>query len=317
MKRQKTSLIITVKNDSAGLEKLLVSLQQQTVLPDEICLSVAQSNDDTLKKAQELSQRMQMKIHVFSCGDATRSEGRNSAVDQSTGDILLFTDVGCRPKNNWVEHLVASFDSPQNTLVSGLTLGDPQNLWEEVQVPYVLVPPEKIAKHPLPATRNMAMRKEVWEAVGPFSPQLNFAEDFEWSRRAESLGVTSTFVSQAVVFWRPRATPLSFFTMLHRLAMGDMLAGTWRKGHASMWLRYIFFLGLIIFSLRYSYLITAIVGTGVWLTYASLKAAQFHFPHGMTYLLVPLAQLLADVAVLTGTARGLALRWFSGQNRTV
>lgn len=315
MEKQTVSLIITVKNDAEGLNRLLQDLSVQTVLPMEICLSIASSSDKTLSLAQKWVDQFPIPLVIFPCGEATRSEGRNQAVKKARGSIFIFTDVGCRPEQDWIEQLVKSFEDEKIGLVGGLTLGDPHTLWEEVQVPYVLVSSDDIGPYPLPATRNMAVKRTTWKKIGPFSPKLQFAEDFEWSRRAVEMGIQPQFQPKAVVYWRPRRTPREFFTMIHRLTMGDMLAETWRKGHATMWFRYMVF--LIIFSWLISIswpqaLVFSLMGL---ILYSLLKAKKFQFSHKATYLYIPCAQILADMAVLSGTARGLALRLVSDQNR--
>ena len=46
---------------------------------------------------------------------------------------------------------------------------------------------------------NLAMRREAWEAVGPFDETLPTSEDFDWILRARRAGLATAFVPGAVV----------------------------------------------------------------------------------------------------------------------
>lgn len=304
MRPNSIAVIVTIKNDALGLTTLRQDLAAQTLQPNEIIITAVQSEDGTEQAAQIWADQ-DPRVVVEIMGSATRSEGRNRAIELSQAEIIACTDAGCRLDPQWLEFLTQPFTHQEIELVSGLTLGAPQSEWERAQVPYVLVAPDKIGDHPLPATRNLAVRRSAFQQIGPFRPDLNWAEDFEWSRRAVSKGITPHFVSQAVVYWRPRQTSGQFWRMMHSLALGDIQAQTWRAGHFTMLGRYaVFFLVLAVLPSA---------GITLWLMYLFAKSRWTSWRAGTTWAWTFWAQLLADSAVGSGTLRGMWTRLRQGK----
>lgn len=305
------SLIVTVKNDAPALIALLADIESQTLLPDEVILSIAPSGDDSLKIAQQWKpKKIQKKVLELEAG-ATRSRGRNAGVQASTGKIVCFTDAGCHLSPSWFEKIIHAFSLPETKLASGFTTYTKDSPQEEVQGAFTLVPLSKIEKYPLPATRNMAVRKEVFKFIGPFRDELNYAEDYEWSRRARKKGVHATFVPDAKVWWKPRHTWPAFWQMIFQLTRGDMLAATWRWGHLSMWMRYfmLLFISWLVYQNGAGVFLAFLVFVALWTAYIGLKIFRLSFDTKNAILYLPLAQFLTDTAVLAGTVVGLLQKW--------
>lgn len=299
------SVVLTVKNDARALEETLAFLEAQTVLPDEILVVIAESHDDTLEVAKAWKGTQPQRI-VLEHGEITRSRGRNIGARQAKGEILVFTDAGCFPEKSWLENLVRPFRERAVELVSGYSQGTQDSAFQEAQSAFVLVPLHKIGSNPLPATRNMALRSTVfWEYAG-FREDLNFAEDYEFALRLQKSGIRSHFASDAVVTWRGRDSLWSFFWMILKLTAGDMSAGTWRRGHLSMWARYMF---LALFFLLVSYFFSLKYAIGlsgiVYVLYLVTKCSQFRFSRKESYFWAILFQVCADIGVLTGTLYGI------------
>ncbi len=297
--KQPISLVVTVKNDAAGLQRLLASLVEQTRLPEEVILVVADSTDQTLAVAQAW-QPANIKVRVAVLPEANRSVGRNYGVNLAQHDLIVFTDAGCVPELTWLAELTAPFKDSKVKLVSGYTAGEGQNSWKEAQIPFVLVPLVKVEDHPLPATRNMAIRRTVFTDIGGFRADLNYAEDFELARRLRAAGIQAMFIPEAVVHWRPRATIGGFFRMIIHLTAGDITAGIIRPGLLTMWLRYLVFSAIL--------LCQPIVGLILYLAYLIFKTAQQKFSYKKTYLVAMGLQIIGDLAVLVGSLIGVGVK---------
>jgi GT2 family glycosyltransferase len=299
MSRQKNALIITIKNDADTLVSLRQDIEAQTIVPDEVILTVADSSDGTLPEAQAWARTVAY-VQVIVLGLGNRSQGRNVGVQASSADIFVFTDAGCRFGSDWFQLMIAPFEDKNVELVSGLAIGAPENDWEAAQVPYALVLPQDVIEHPLPATRAMAVRRFTFEKVGPFREDLpGAAEDFEWSRRAVALGIQPHLVRAAVVRWRPRQTRKQFWKMLYNLTLGDTQAGTWRRGHGTMLARYAVLLGLAALSAPFS--------LGVWVGYIAMKSKLTSVKASTSWWHTAQAQTLADAAVVSGLLHGFWL----------
>lgn len=295
------SVVVPVKNDEAALSELLHALDRQTKKPDEVVLVVTRSTDSTLRVAKKW-RPAGTEVRVISEKSANRSEARNIGVDQASGDVIIFTDAGCVPSEDWVENIARPFRDGKVDLVSGYTAGHWGSPFEEAQVPFVLVPLEQIEFQPLPATRNMAIRRRTFLQAGGFREDLQFAEDFEFSRRLRRTGKRALFVPEARVAWRPRLSVPSFFLMIARLTAGDAVAGIVRSGLISMWLRYLFFILLAVISPG-----TALAAYSAYLFF---KLTRFHFQQTGAYFWAIVLQVTCDAAILSGSVQGFSARTF-------
>lgn len=311
---EKVAVVITIKNDAQALTELLASLEQQTRRPDEVVLIVAQSVDGSLEVAQEWKPKG-ISVQILDVpAETTRSRARNLGVTSSTADVIVFTDAGCYPEKAWLEKLLVPLQHSAQ-LVSGLTLARANNAFERVQARFVLVDPDKIPLHPLPATRNMAITRKAWQKSGGFAEELNFGEDYALARSMQESGVVADLVPEAVVYWRPRGSLRQFFLMILRLTAGDIQSGFWRRGVLTMWLRYTVFLLVVIllFSAGRRLLIAAPL---VLILYIAAKTVRLRLVQGTEILWVIPLQLSADAAVLGGTLLGLVWRTQRKENRT-
>ncbi len=294
--RFSSALIVTVRNDAEALKNLQKDVENQSAPFQEICLAIADSTDSTLAVAENWAKK-NSSVRVLRVGQANRAEARNQAVLATKSTILVFTDAGCRFGENWHEHMITPLLQKKTKLVSGVTLGSPENPWEAAQIPFVLVLPQDLQPDQLPATRAMAVWRKSFLEIGLFrSDVAKAAEDYEWSRRSQKLGVRSWLAKKAVVIWRPRATPSSFWRMMYGHAFGDMQAQAWRIGHLTLLLRYLIFIAMSIWSLPF--------GAVLWSLYILVKSFRLSERAYTSFPQTVAAQVLSDTAVLSGIILG-------------
>jgi GT2 family glycosyltransferase len=131
---------------------------------------------------------------------------RNRAVAAAQGERFLFTDADCRPLPGWIEKLTAALHvSP--VAGGGVTFPlDPAatSVWalaDNIASFHDLLtdrPAERETKGAI-GSLNLAVRRDAWEAVGPFDETLPTSEDFDWILRARRAGLATAFVPDAVV----------------------------------------------------------------------------------------------------------------------
>lgn len=310
----KVSVVITVKHDPEGLAALLQALAQQTHPPEEVVITVAEPEENaparpsaTYQVAKHWRPPATTTVQVLPIPEnTTRAAGRNIGVAAAQHSIIAFTDAGCVPEPEWLEALLTPFAPPTSTvLVSGFTWVKATSAWQAAQAPFVLVPFSRIPKHPLPATRNMAITKAVFLENHGFQTDLKYAEDYEFARRLAQHGIQAKFVPEARVNWQPRPDWASYVHMIYRLTLGDCQAHTWRRGHLTMWLRY-GLLVVLIAGVRWlqDEKTALLIGGGVYVIYLIIKSSRFIHARPSSYLWTPLLQLGTDMAVLAGTLRG-------------
>ncbi|HUZ38672.1 MAG TPA: glycosyltransferase [Streptosporangiaceae bacterium] len=119
---------------------------------------------------------------------------RNAGVREARGEIIVFTDAGCRPRPGWLASLVAPLQQDER-MTSGVTLATSGNgLYD---------PPERQAEEPtyLPEcpTLNVAFRREVFDAVGGFDERFAYGSDVDFCWRLGDAGYCIRSVPGAVI----------------------------------------------------------------------------------------------------------------------
>ncbi|MDO8632522.1 MAG: glycosyltransferase [Phycisphaerales bacterium] len=167
-KELSVAVILTVKNDAAGCAVTLESLALQTRTPDEIVVVDGGSKDNTLDVIRAFSARLPQLRWIESPG-ANIAEGRNIGTQAATGAIIATTDAGCRAAPDWLEKLVAPFETdPQTEFVAGFYRIEPHSLLEQVvglaTMRGQLDPIDPATFNP--SGRSMAYTKPLWRRAG-------------------------------------------------------------------------------------------------------------------------------------------------------
>lgn len=118
---------------------------------------------------------------------------RNLGVREAKGDIIVFTDAGCRPREKWLLHLLEPLGAGEN-VVAGVSedlggKGRYELTPEEFKVEYLRECP----------TLNLAFRREVFDAVGGFDEGFSYGSDVDFSWRVNDAGYRIRRSPEAVV----------------------------------------------------------------------------------------------------------------------
>lgn len=172
------SVIIPTKNESEDLPRLLASLTSQTVLPGEIIVADARSEDDTREIATSYG--------AMVVDGGLPGVGRNKGAEAATKDMLLFLDAD-------VELTDAHFLEK--------TIGEMLERKLDVATCDVFPISDKFIDHALHKAYNLYVRicgswlphapgfcifvkREVHELIRGFDEGVIFAEDHDYVRRA-------------------------------------------------------------------------------------------------------------------------------------
>ena len=308
--RLRVSLIVTVKNESQALVRLLDSMAAQSRAPEEIIIVDGGSTDGTLDLLRANEIRLPLKN--ISMPGANISQGRNAAIRAATGDIICSTDAGVWLDGNWVKELVEPFDRRPSTadsemgfavgsqpsavvdVVSGFFLPDPQGAFETALAATTLpaladIHPEKFQ----PSSRSVAFRKAAWEHVGGYPEWLDYCEDLVFDSALRAVGLGFAFAPRAIAHFRPRANLRAFFKQYYRYARGDGKANLFFKRHL---IRYAIYL-MVLPGLIGSTFVASQYTLPLWLI-----AAAFMF-------FTPYKRMLPLLAPLSFADRLRALAW--------
>lgn len=296
--------MVTVLNEESGITQLLESLTTQSLLPLEIIVVDGGSTDETLSILKKYSLKHST-VKVFR-KPGNRSVGRNFGVSRTKSPLIAFTDAGCIPDPDWLKKLSQPFSDSKIAIVSGYYRGLSQNIFQKCLVPYVLVMPDKADKSEFyPATRSMALRRDVWNKSAGFNPALSHNEDYAFADHLKKLGYSFHFAQDAVVSWLPRKNFKSASWMFTRFAIGDIQAGIYRPKVKLLAIRYLIFLFIIFLAFELPelfWLIGCLVI--IYLTWSITKNYRYVKDIRAFYWL-PVIQVTADISVLFGTLVGL------------
>jgi cellulose synthase/poly-beta-1,6-N-acetylglucosamine synthase-like glycosyltransferase len=119
---------------------------------------------------------------------------RNAGVRAARGQIIVFTDAGCRPEPGWLARLVAPVLRDEQ-IAAGLTLAaGGTGLYDRLA--------RQTARSPYLtecSTINLAFRREAFEAVGGFDERFAYGSDVDFSWRLVDAGYRIRSVPDAVV----------------------------------------------------------------------------------------------------------------------
>ena len=118
----KTSLIITVYNRSNLIRKALLSLQNQSVMPDELILSDDGSSENIVSEISEIVKTFNFPVkYVRQENKGFRlAKTRNNGVRNSNGDLLIFLDQDLIHTENLIETFITS--SKKNRFITGVPI---------------------------------------------------------------------------------------------------------------------------------------------------------------------------------------------------
>lgn len=129
---------------------------------------------------------------------------RNHGVDLSRAAIIAFIDADCMAAEGWIAGIVRFFDAHPDIDVIG---GDIKVAWSDPRRPNAVEAYESaycyrnrlyVERHGYAATGNMAVRGDVFRAVGPFGG-IGTMEDTEWGQRATAQGYRIAYAPDVCV----------------------------------------------------------------------------------------------------------------------
>ncbi|MBF0343291.1 MAG: glycosyltransferase [Nitrospirae bacterium] len=209
-KTNKVSIIMTVRNEEKNIANVIEALLRQTYEYEEIVINDNGSSDRTVEIINEF-QKHSSKIRLVKSNGKSIGEGRNTAIENSCGDILAVMDAGIYPENDWLEMVVSPMIENNEIDVSwGHVIFDTKSrIRPSTNINLALVfltkyPEDKKQTKNVPSS---AFRKRVWEKLGGF-PEIQIPiEDLILIEEIKNLGFREihTFDARAYYFVYPKS----------------------------------------------------------------------------------------------------------------
>lgn len=145
---------------------------------------------------------------------------RNAGIEAAQGDHLAFTDADCLPEPDWLERLDAALDSAPRATGPVPLFIDGKRTAAAIYDCLFAFTQEANAAAGFGITANMAARRDVFEAVGPFA-EVGSIGDREWGQRAEAAGHPIAWAPEAVVRHPARSRLKPLLRKMRRLEGGE------------------------------------------------------------------------------------------------
>lgn len=305
----KISFITTVLNEEKTINVFLDSLSKQTQKPQEVIIADAGSSDQTIKKIKSFQvSNPTIMIRIIVVKGANRAGGRNEAIKNGSGDIIVCSDAGCILDKNWLKNIIEPFSNPKIDVVAGYYKPITKNIFQECLATYTCVMPDRVdLKNFLPSSRSIAFKKSVWQKIGGYTEYLDTCEDLVFAKKLKDAGYKFKTRLDAIVYWPQRKNLKEAALQFYRYAEGDGKARYIRPQTPLLFLRYLIGAGLlVIFFLSKSsfilYLISVILF--LYLLWAIVKNFKY-VKHWQAVFILPILQFTADFSVMAGFLKGL------------
>lgn len=236
----KVSIIIITRNRAAHLRETLVAFQRLQVpreLPAELLVVDNASTDDTAAviRAAQLPQLPVRYLHEPRRG---LSNGRNSGLAHTTGELILFTDDDVRVPENWIANLTAPLlAGAADAIAGGVRLAPHlERSWMTPLHRSALActkEREKEQPHELIGA-NMAFTRAVLRRVPGFDPELGagalgFKEESLFFKQFQKAGFR---------LWPHWGLPVEHHFEPNRLLHTSFVDTARRRGHSDAYLRH-------------------------------------------------------------------------------
>jgi glycosyltransferase involved in cell wall biosynthesis len=302
----KVTLITTVKNEESSIEKFLYSVNSQTRKPDEVVIVDGGSTDKTVSIIYELLSMIKIPTRIIK-KKGNRSVGRNTAVKNSSFNIIACTDAGCILDKYWLERIADPFNEPEVDVASGFYKPKTYSIFERCLATYTCTMSDLLDnKNFLPSSRSIAFRKKAWEKVKGYPEKLDTCEDLIFDKKLKKAGMKFVTVKNAVVYWPQRKNIFQAAVQFFRYAKGDGAARYFRKSTPFLFVRYVFgtfIIVLYLLTLNKVLLFTVNVLLFLYIIW-SIRKNYKYVKKWQAFIWLPILQISSDIMVMFGTVIG-------------
>ncbi|MFM7028918.1 MAG: glycosyltransferase [Chakrabartia sp.] len=235
--RPRVSVIIPHLNQQQAAARCLASIKAQRYPAERVDIILA---DNGSAQPLDAIRRAFPDVHIVEERTPGPGPARNRGVAMAQGEILAFVDADCRAHPDWLAAAVAALEKPDATGVVGgdvrIDLADPNHLtgFEAYESVFAYRQQMYIEKLHFSGTGNLAMRRAVYEAVGPFAG-IGVAEDRDWGRRARARGYAARYVPGMIVYHPARTDMADMAAKWRRQTAHDLADHRARQRGALIW----------------------------------------------------------------------------------
>jgi succinoglycan biosynthesis protein ExoA len=226
------SVIVPARNEEAFIGRTLRALLHQDYPgPLEVLVADGQSTDGTTEAVRVLEARY-ANLRWINNERRWSSAGRNQAIREARGDIIVIVDAHCEPPaDDYLRNVADAFERsgaacvgrPQPLDIAGASavqraIAVARSSWlghhpdsHIYSMHEAIVPPQSVA---------VAYRRWVFDEVGLFDEAFDACEDVEFNQRVARAGLSCFFTPRAALHYVPRSSLPGLFRQMIRYGRG-------------------------------------------------------------------------------------------------
>jgi GT2 family glycosyltransferase len=190
--------IVIISKDEESLDETITEVSSQAEALEEasevVVVDASEGRLDHIRQHHEPTVRW-VQFRQPEGVSVSIPHQRNAGVRTAKGDIIVFTDAGCRPEPEWLPSLTAPLRGEED-VTAGLTLGlhGSDGLYDYGMQRALTA--EYLKESP---TINLAFRRAAFDTVGGFDEGFTYGSDIDFTWRLVDAGYRIRSVPDAVV----------------------------------------------------------------------------------------------------------------------
>ena len=201
MGQPKVSVVIPHLNEPDDLRACLTALLAQRSDSFDFEIIVV---DNGSRELPAFATGLSPKVRLLQEMTPGPGPARNLGAGSARAPLIAFIDADCLASPGWLAEIVHHFDANPDTDFAGGDIrirpaGEHLTAIECYENVYSYRTKAYVERQGFAATGNMAVRAEVFRAVGPFGG-IGTMEDTEWGKRATAAGYSIAYLPNARVY---------------------------------------------------------------------------------------------------------------------
>ena len=181
MHNYSTSVVIPARNDKQSLQNVLSSINNQTLLPNQVIIVDSSTNEEVKKFIEDYNDTIPIIYHHEQ--KAYPGKARNLGVELANGEWIAFLDSKTIPNGDWLERYRYLVQAYHSDVVFGVTKFDAKSAFQKAIRATTY---GKIGHHTVPGT---LIKKKIFIDSGGFFEHVRMGEDIEWRDRLINNGL--------------------------------------------------------------------------------------------------------------------------------
>lgn len=239
----KYTTITPVLNEEKNIFDVLVSIENQTCLPDQVIIIDGYSEDTTVRIINDYKNSSKLNIEIISSKIRNIAHQRNLGIKHARNEIIINVDSGTYLDPNYAASMLGPFaENPKVDLVGGVHYPKMQYPWS------MQFSPEVHFKHRLdPYGACVAYKKDIAMSIGCYPEYVTYAgEDTFFAYKYKKRSHHWVLNKAAFMLWDHPDTLEKFQIKICHYLVANFEIGLWpyfyngARFHLPLWIGYFF-----------------------------------------------------------------------------